>query len=194
MLSDAFLEWWFSPWNYALAARTVLPMATDQLGRRDGYRLWCARAAVIAPFPERFDPGWHVAMLDHGPELIATASLFAGLIAARERDQKVLAQLEIADRKWCMSVALTQPLKGCRRPFAADDSIAIRGLVELACHLEPGFPGLWSRLRLILPAALASRVDTVLHAALAVSEIAEGPAIRAQRCWLLCRRRVASGG
>jgi hypothetical protein len=192
MLPQPFFNWWFAPWTYASNVRVRLPFASDWLGQRDGYRMWCEQTKVAADLPERFDPAWHVAMADGGAELIAIARLFAGLIAAREHNQAVLGQLAFADRKWCVSIAATQPLRGCRElPYGPEDAIEVRGLLELARRLEPAFPGLWSRLRLMLPAAICDRVEELLEPALA-AENAEVSAVRAQRCWTLCRGRLAT--
>ncbi|HVK95920.1 MAG TPA: hypothetical protein VM571_14475, partial [Noviherbaspirillum sp.] len=167
MLPDSFLDWWFAPWTYAAGARRRrLPLAADQLGQRDGYRLWCEQANVQVAFPDDFDPAWHVAAVQNANELMNAAKLFAGLIAAREHNQAMLDQLAIPERRWCMSVAITQPLKGCQTvPFTDTDSIEIRGLVELVRRVESGFPGMWTRLRLLLPKTLAARVGALLPAA-----------------------------
>lgn len=186
MLPDLFLDWWFVPWTYA--GETRPPLGPDPLGRRDGYALWCESAGVQPAFPGEFDPGWHVAALRDGDGLARTAALFGGLIAAREQDQAVLGKLSIPDRRWCMSIATTQPLKGCRALPVTDDPDLpeVRGLVELARRLEHGFPGMWSRLRLLLAPALAGRADALLPAALATSVADTGSPVRAQRCWQIC--------
>lgn len=192
MLPHAFFDWWFAPWAYAVDATPELPMPADWLGQRDGYRRWCNRMRVSANFPETFDPSWHVAAIDSGAELTAAARLFAGLIAAREHNQPVLAELPFADRKWCVSIAATQPLRGCGDiAYTANDMIEVRGLVELAHRLEQNFPGLWSRLRLMLAAPLAARVDSLLETVRAVAKESETAAMRVQRCWMLCRSRAS---
>ncbi len=192
MLPDAFIDWWFTPWSYATSIPAHLPPAADLLARRDQYGLWCAEAGVRTDFPVDFDPGWQVAAVRAGPELRKAAELFGGLIAARAQDQSVLGRLLIADRRWCMSIAITQPLKACREvPFQPADPVEVRGLTELARRLEHGFPGIWPRLRLLLPEPQAHRVDTLLPAALAETEPAAGSAVRAQRCWHMCRVRAA---
>lgn len=192
MLSDAFIDWWFTPWSYAATASAHLLPADDLLAQRDQYGFWCAQAGVRTDFPGDFDPGWQVAAIHVGPELRKAAELFGGLIAARSQDQSVLSQLPISDRKWCMSIATTQPLKGCREvQFQPGDPVEVRGLIELARRLEHGFPGLWTRLRLLLPEPLANRVETLLPAALAEWGSAAGPEVRAQRCWKICHTRAA---
>ncbi|MDB5772250.1 MAG: hypothetical protein JWM42_2624 [Burkholderia sp.] len=190
MLPDSFLDWWFAPWGYAKDAPPYSALVADYMGQRDSYHLWCAQADVAANFPERFDPEWHATVTDDGSELVEAARLFAGLIAARRHDQTVLKQLQFDDRRWCLGIATTQPLDGCELPFAEDDPVEVRGLVELARRLEYGFPGIWSRLRLTLPAALAGRVGQLLGAALETGERAAASR-RAQRCWSLCRARAA---
>ncbi|MEN3293144.1 MAG: hypothetical protein V7642_2397 [Burkholderiales bacterium] len=193
MLPDSFFDWWFAPWDYAVNAAPGLPFSGDWLGQRDAYRLWCAQAQVTADLPAGFDPGWLLVAGDSGPELTATARLFAGLIAAREHNQSVLGQLAFPDRKWCVSIAATQPLRGCPDvPFAGDDSIEVRGLFELARRLEQRFPGLWSRVRLLLEPTLVVRVEDLLKVSLAAAENADASSMRAQRCWALCRVRVSN--
>lgn len=193
MLPHFFFDWWFAPWAFARADAQCLPLSADWLGQRDGYRLWCAELGVVADLPESLDPAWHVAAVESGEELCGAARLFAGLIAAREHNQQVLGELPFADRKWCVSIAATQPLRGAGTlPYAADDDITVRGLVELARRLEPGFPGIWSRLRLTLPAEVAARVDCLLEAALGPGRSIDASAIRAQRCWTLCRGRAST--
>jgi hypothetical protein len=190
MLPHFFFEWWFAPWDYAGDAPGRLPLPADRLAQRDGYRLWCEQARVPADLPAEFDPAWQVAATGDGNELIATARLFAGLLAAREHDQQALGALAFADRKWCISIAATQPLRSAGElPYAAEDGIELRGLVELARRLEQGFPGMWPRLRLMLPPAPASRTEALLEAVLPAPETS---AVRAQRCWTLCRNRAAS--
>lgn len=189
MLPDLFIDWWFMPWTYA--GRGGAPFGPDLLSRRDAYPLWCAQARVDAAIPDSFDPGWQVAMLRDPAILSRTAALFGGLIAAREQDQSTLARLAIPDRRWCMSVAVTQPLKSCRGLNLGDDDALLqtRGMIELARRLEQGFPGMWSRLRLLLAPALAQRVDALLPAALATAP-PEPSASRAQRCWQICAMRA----
>jgi hypothetical protein len=193
MLPEAFIDWWFAPWSYATDIPARLPAAGDLLARRDQYTFWCAQTGVRADFPVEFDPGWQVAAMRVGPELRKAAELFAGLIAARAQDQSVLERLSISDRRWCMSIAITQPLKACDEvPYHPTDPAEVHGLMELARRLEHGFPGVWTRLRLLLPKPLANRVDVLL----AVASVESGPAatskVRAQRCWHMCRVRAAN--
>src|SRR3990167_9934149 len=114
MLPHAFVDWWFAPWSYAHAGAAHLPLAADHAGRRDGYRLWCEQAGIAADIPGNFDPAWSDAVCRDGTQLIAGARLFAGLIAAREHEQRLLDALAFSERKWCVSVAATQPLQRCR--------------------------------------------------------------------------------
>lgn len=191
MLPHAFVDWWFAPWSYADGGDAALPLAADQLGQRDGYRLWCDQSGIAADFPGSFDPAWSAAVCADRTELMATARLFAGLMAAREHEHPVLDALPFAERKWCMSIAATQPLVRCRQAqYGKDESIEVRGLVELARRLTNGFPGLWPRLRLMLPAGEAAQVDRLLGTAVATAS--DASAVRAQRCWRLCRNYAAA--
>lgn len=179
MLPQEFFDWWFEPWNYAPAA--LHPLASDRVARRDGYRLWCDAMEIPANLPQEFDAGWQVAVADEGAQLIATARLFGGLVAARAHDDTLLRQLSIEERRWCVSIASTQPLVAA--DVTCDDDIALRGLVELARRLERNFPGMWPRLRLLLSPEQAERSTTLAGMAAGQNE---GPAARAQRCWSLC--------
>ncbi|WP_147375913.1 hypothetical protein [Noviherbaspirillum cavernae] len=188
MLSSEFIDWWFEPWICAESAVPALHPAAARAGRRDGYRIWCEQARVAPDLPGQFDPDWQIAAADSAAELVGAARLFAGLIAARQHDTAVLDQLGFDDRKWCVSIAATQPLIGCREVFADDDPIELRGLCEIARRLDNGFPGLWSRLRLLLAPELAAHLETRLAAANRAPS--EPSATRAQRCWALCQDRA----
>lgn len=191
MLPHAFVDWWFAPWSYAHRVDAHLPLAADRLGQRDGYRLWCDRTGIAADLPGNFDPAWSDAVCTDGSQLKATARLFAGLMAARDHEQPVLDALPFAERKWCISIAATQPLLRCRQArYSTADAIEVRGLVELARRLKNGFPGLWPRLRLMLPAGEAAQVDRLLDTAVATAS--DTSAVRAQRCWRLCRNYAAA--
>ena len=191
MLSPSMVQWWFEPWSYAPGAATVCGLASDRFGLRDGYRFWCGSNAVEERIPERFDPAWSVAACTGEAELADTARLFGGLSAARDQDLRLLGKLAPADRKWCLGIAATQPLRSSREVrYAPDDGLDVRGLIELARRLESGFPGMWSRLRLLLPAQQAARVAVLLPAALAGKDDLEPAPARAQRCWQMCRNRA----
>ncbi|WP_156396904.1 hypothetical protein [Noviherbaspirillum sp. Root189] len=136
MLSSVFIDWWFEPWVYAERAVPALHPAAAQAGRRDAYRIWCEQACVAPDLPKQFDPAWQIAAVDSAAELVGAARPFAGLIAARQHDTAVLDELEFDDRKWCISVAATQPLVGCRDVFADEDTIELRGLCEIARRLD----------------------------------------------------------
>src|SRR6478736_3882184 len=187
MLPQEFFDWWFTPWAYAGAALPLDPLATGQIGQRDGYRLWCDQAGLMASLPADFDPQWHVAAIQDGTLLITTARLFAGLIATRTHDESQLRQLSMQERRWCGQIAATQPLSAAAAPYTADDCIEIRGLVELGRRLEDAFPGMWDRLQLLLPQELAERSTQLIAAAEKKSEI---NANRAQRCWTLCHSQA----
>lgn len=193
MLPNSFFDWWFAPWRYAVEPTDRLPLQGDFLGRQDGYRLWCKDARVPAGLPARFDPAWHIAMGESGPELTAAARLFGGLFAARAHDQSALGELEFPERKWCVGIAATQPLRTwASKSGGTGDSVEVRGLAELAGRLESGFPGVWPRLRLTLPAMLRGAVDERLADITAPAENASAAQARAQRCWMLCRNRAKS--
>ncbi|AIY39653.1 hypothetical protein LT85_0493 [Collimonas arenae] len=199
MFAQSMIDWWFMPWSYALQPGAAWPPMAEQLGSRDRYRLWCRAADVVADFPAQCDSGWGVASISDGAQLLAAARLFAGLLAAREHDnanaRAALLSLSPAERKWCLSVAATQPLRRFADDIAVDaGAIGLRGLLELALYLHDGFPGMWSRLRLTLPSAQAAQVDTLLKT---MSEGSVAPAVqivRAQRCWRMCLLRVAVAG
>lgn len=193
MLSDAFFKWWFEPWTYARESSAHLPMAGDELARRDGYRLWCKEANVQPDFPPQFDPAWSAVATMDSEELTGAARLFAGLIAVRAFDQAVLHALSMDDRRWCASIAATQPLSGVRAVCgAATDAVEIRGLAELAARLEREFPGMWSRLRLLLPDASGKRVDELLANHRHLGEVTASAMARALRCWRFCCTRATS--
>lgn len=192
MLSAAFLDWWFAPWSYASSRHAS--HEADLVGRRDAYRLWCASAGVRPALPAAFDAEWQAAALDDGSALASGAKLFGGLLAARRQQREALAQLSVADRKWCMSVASVQPLtEYAGEPYAPDEALDARGLTELSCRLEQAFPGMWSRLRLLLPQELDGRVAVLMeqrrpaHNGHAAQDAASQ---RVLRCWRLCWRRA----
>ncbi|MFC5474035.1 hypothetical protein [Paraherbaspirillum soli] len=195
MFAQSLIDWWFMPWSYAPDRGAAWPPMAEQLGSRDRYRLWCREADVVADFPPQCDPGWGVAALADGGQLLAAARLFAGLIAAREHDdaeaRAALLSLSPAERKWCLSVAATQPLRSFLQGIEGGAiEIEVHGLLELALYLSDGFPGMWSRLRLTLPPALAAQVDGLLDAAPTGVVAPAMQVVRAQRCWRMCRVRV----
>lgn len=217
-LSEEFLDWWFAPWRLPAALLVadprVAPGAPDavaqpqpgqagqivqvaeggqlgQLAQRHGYRSWCLDAGVQVDFSAQFDSGWQFAALDSAAALRRAARLFAGLLAAREGDQQRLGQLAPVERRWCMSLALAQPVSGLMQPDAcAFDTLETRGLLELACALEDGFPGMWTRLRLLLPLAQQVRIADGLRHGRAEGLQAAPRAARGQRCWRLCIERA----
>lgn len=192
MLSSSFLDWWFAPWSYAGASPAGMPAVTDSMRLRDGYRLWCTAACIPADLPERFDPEWQAAGVSSEEELRAAARLFAGLIAAREHRQQMLRALPAAERRWCASVASIQPLRGIVKPLPEREArIEACGIAELAIRLEAGFGGVWPRLRLMLDAPLAAEVQDIVDAMATPPEQTHAATVRAQRCWALCRQRVA---
>lgn len=197
-LSEVFLDWWFAPWRLPAGPRLGPSLGAPwdgpgpgPLARGQAYRGWCHGAGVPADFPPCFDSAWQFAALDDPAPLRRAARLFAGLLAARLGDQRRLGQLPLAERRWCMSVALAQPVSGLMAPDAcAFDSLETQGLLELACALESGFPGMWSRLRLMLPEAQAARVEDGLRHGRSDVVPTGARAARGQRCWRLCIARA----
>lgn len=190
-LPQAFLDWWFAPWDYAGRVVSGLPLARDILARRDGYRLWCERERVTPDFPARFEPSWHIACSKEREKLLQSARLFAGLFAAREHDHALLDQLSLADRKWCAGIASLQPLRSARTT-ESNTQIAVRGLAELATRLECDFPGMWSRLRLLLPDEPAREVDAIIAPGKKSEQESTAALRRVQRCWQMCHARAAA--
>lgn len=193
-LSDDFLDWWFAPWSYLAPA--ALPGLSDApVARRDAYRAWCAAAGAVAALPPHFDAQWQIAAVRRERQLSDCARLFGGLFAARAHDAGALNKLPRAEQAWCRSISLAQPLVACATdlPDAADAEV--RGLAELAWRLERDFPGMWSRLRLLVPAAHAEAVGRALERGRAAGGRESAAAMRrAQRCWRICRERAGLPG
>jgi len=197
ILSQAFLDWWFAPWQYF--ELPVLPgMSATLVAKRDSYRAWCERAALAPDLPRLFEPGWQSAASQQGEELRHRAGLFGGLFAARERQQSVLGTLARDQQTWCQRVSLAQPLTRCVPGISRSDDgqadAVLVGLAELAWRLEQHFPGMWARLRGLLDHSERSRIDSALPAAAhpPVSESAAA-ARRALRCWQSCCMRAQQG-
>lgn len=187
--SEMFVDWWFAPWRYARKDdRPALHDCVNSLlGRRDAYRHWCALTSVTPHMPSCPDWQWQAAASSDTDELLQAAELFGGLLAARRQRHDELAQLAPPQRRWCLSVASTQPL----RDWAGDlpegaHSPRERGLLELALRLERGFPGMWSRLRLLLPAHQAEALAPLLGGAGASVCSSQPLRERDRRCWLMC--------
>ncbi|MBP0597304.1 hypothetical protein J8I26_04260 [Herbaspirillum sp. LeCh32-8] len=183
---ESFLDWWFAPWSYARGS--VLPSNRSALGRRDAYRDWCRLAGVTPDLPARGDLRWQIEIRD-GDQFRHAATLYGGLFAARRRDEADLACLAPAQRRWCLGVALAQPLQAWATPLAGDPCGS--GLVELALRMERAFPGLWSRLRLLLPDREIERVEHALLAA--PSSLPSQPRERERNCWQLCLAQARAG-
>lgn len=189
MLSAAFLDWWFAPWSYASSIHAS--QDADLVGRRDAYRLWCTAAGVAPALPPVFDATWQAVALDDGSVLTSGGKLFGGLLAARQQQREALAQLAVDDRKWCMGIASIQPLgKVAAAPYASGETLEVLGLTELSCRLEHAFPGMWSRLRLLLPRELDERVATLAAQGRDAHDVTDAALQRALRCWRLCQRRA----
>jgi len=187
VLPAAMLDWWFAPWSYASAS----PATTGGLvAQRDDYRGWCTRHAVIPDLPSHYDTNWHIAAMSAGVELLRSASLFGGLFGARERDRASLSSLSHEARHWCLKVSLGQPLQ----PLVQTSAAALlpvaqqRGLTELAARLERRFPGMWSRLALMLPAQAGQAITGSIRQGAPTAAMAETDSanLRALRCWRLC--------
>lgn len=192
MLSDNFIDWWFAPWRYAIAPISAT-VDDDVISQRDGYRNWCAQAAIASELPPQFDPHWSSAAVENADLLAQAASLFMGLIAARQplkAQQQSFNLLTLDDRKWCLSLAATQllPAYAVEHP-ESDDDCAIRGMAELAIRLDAGFPGLWPRLQMTLQEADRAAVQLRLQNNWADHEVITRSATRSQRCWRLCLQR-----
>ena len=192
MLSDAFIDWWFAPWRYAITP-SLSAVNEDLVSQRDGYRNWCAQAAVPSELPPQFDPHWSSAAVSNADLLTQSASLFMGLIAARQplkAQQQTLNLLAFDDRKWCLSLAATQllPAYAVDHPDS-DEDCAIRGMSELAIRLNSGFPGLWSRLQMMLLEADRAAVQLRVQNNWADHDVIARSATRSQRCWRLCLQR-----
>lgn len=175
-LADGFLDWWFTPWNLG-GVPPPFPPDASPLARRHGYRAWCDALGVPADLPPAWEAGWQAAAVSDAALLRRAASLYAALLAARANEPARLAALPLAERRWCMGIANTQPLQPLAAPVS---SLEGWGLAELAGALEHGFAGLWPRLRLLL--------------SIEASEIpgAAAPAgTRRLRCWRLCLDRAA---
>jgi hypothetical protein len=188
-LPDAFIDWWFAPWHDASGPPSHPAMA-GALAQRDAYQLWCADLGLAPGLPHHFDPAWAEASGTDPAALGAAARLYGGLLAARAQDGTALATLGSADRLWCLRTAATQPLT-ChgRALYVASDTLELRGLCELACHLQRAFPGLWPRLRGRCDVPSQARIAELLAAMAPAPDLG---AARARRCWLLCRARAAS--
>lgn len=191
MLTPTFLDWWFAPWAYAGTGSTVLGLATDTLGLRDAYPIWCDAHQVDTAFPDSFDPAWQHAAATDASLFETAAGLFGGLISARANDQKVLRAISQEQRRWCMSVAITQPLQPWSgwTELGSDvtgEAHVVRGLIELVRRIEPACPGMWSRLRLLVAPDTAAQVDAAYERIRTSGAPELGNVQRAQRCWSMC--------
>jgi len=182
VLTQDFLDWWFSPWRYAVG-RLDLP-GVCALSARDGYRASCDALGIPADLPARFDSGWAIAQETSGARLKETARRYAGLLAARQHDRQALKSLSETDWKWCARIAATQPLSGVLpQDVARHVPLEVRGMAELAVRLERHFPGVWPRLALLLNPQEAKVIESLVRVVDTV--VSNDP--RAQRCWRLCR-------
>ena len=198
MLSEAFLDWWFAPWELApddAWLQAGWPLAEpDLLARRDGYRVWCQHAGLATSLPALRDPGWEMLAGLDGAQLHGTARLLGGVLAARAADLRALDALDVAQRRWCSGVASVQPLAVWQPlpvPVSGLTSVELAGLAQLAHVLEAGFAGLWPRLRLLLAPSLRAALDALMPDIALQPAPALADAARMQRCWSMCQRRQA---
>jgi hypothetical protein len=196
MLPDSFLDWWHTPWRAAIDAPAVY--GQDALGHADGYALWCNDAGIELSLPQQFDPGWSMLANQDNQELLVSARLFGGIVAARAHAIRMSAQLSMHERKWCAGIASTQPLEmAVDVGYVAGDDIALLGLVELARRLQHDFRGLWPRLALQLENGLRSRAEQILYGlprGKPLPGMRPAALIRAQRCWQICQRQARQQG
>lgn len=179
-LSDGFLDWWFAPWDLG-GDPPAFSDGASVLARRHGYRIWCDAAGVPADLPASWDSGWQVLAVSDSALLRRAAGLYAALLAARLARHAQLTALPLAERRWCMGVAVTQPLQALTEPGPAT-ALQEWGVAELAGALEAGFVGLWPRLRLVLG------VDAF---DIAPGSATPGASTRSLRCWRMCLDRAA---
>ncbi|KQZ44735.1 hypothetical protein [Duganella sp. Root1480D1] len=190
MAQGEFLDWWFNP---SMRSENASP-----LSRRLAYRLWCAEQGVRPDFPRAFDSGWQQFAGCDAQALLPAARLYGALLAVREGRHGALASLPSGERRWSLATAAIQPLVRLCRPSG---DLQCDGLRELACAMEAGFPGMWDRLRLVLPGESAADAGAVLTGFMLrglVNGAASGAAARRRlRCWGLCLEqadRVRSQG
>ncbi|MFT5532091.1 MAG: hypothetical protein ACI8WM_001674 [Burkholderiaceae bacterium] len=189
MLSETFIDWWFNPWTIGADTASELRSA-DLIAQRDEYRTWCASARIPGGLPQHFDPAWSCVAMIEGQVLQHAASLFMGLIAARQPDQSAIRALPLTDQKWCRSIAATQPLHAYAVPHPeSTDTLDTCGLAEIAIRLEQGFPGLWPRLQLQLPADIQASITLRTQANWATEDDILRSTTRSLRCWRLCQQR-----
>jgi hypothetical protein len=177
-LSDNFVDWWFAPWNLG-GGTPAFAQDASPLARRHGYRIWCDAAGVPADLPASWDSGWQIVAVSDGGLLRRAARLYAALLAARMSRHGQLAALPMAERRWCMGVANTQPLQALTEP-EAETPLEAWGIAELGAALEAGFAGLWPRIRIVLGSAPALPAVK-----------AQSSATRSLRCWRMCLDRAA---
>jgi len=190
MLSDSFIDWWHAPWSDAIEAPAMY--GEDHFGRSDAYMLWCEHAGMNAALPTTFDTGWSMLENLRHEELSGIARLFGGIIAARAHALDFSAQLSLIERKWCASIASTQPLNMAPgAAYTAADGLNLMGLTELAWRVERDFCGLWPRVALRIEKPVRSRIVQILGNIPAFPEETRSGTLRAQRCWQISRRQAA---
>ncbi|KQV58048.1 hypothetical protein ASD07_26780 [Duganella sp. Root336D2] len=181
-----FLDWWFDP---SMRAGAAAP-----LSRRLGYRLWCGDHGVRPDFPRAFDSGWQQFAGCEAAVLLHAARLYGALLAVREGRHGALAELHSGERRWSLATAAIQPLARLCQPGG---DLQCDGLREFACAMEAGFPGMWDRLRLSLPAEPAADAGAALTAfvlrGMAAGAASGAAARRRLRCWCLCLEQAGKG-
>jgi len=175
----AFIDWWFAPWRGGGPA--LFDACQGELARRDAYRDWCCQAGLAPDLPRQADWRWQAAAALEPDLLLRAAALFGGLLAARAQHHAELAQLAPDARRWCLAVALTQPLAQWLPDTAQALAPARRGLAEFALRAEQAVPGLWPRLALGLAPELAPGLAQSGRPA-GAHRLSE----RDRRCWMLC--------
>ncbi|WP_028100967.1 hypothetical protein [Pseudoduganella violaceinigra] len=189
-----FLDWWFNPWLLARGGQAgEAGGAGGPLSVRLAYRRWCFENGVRPDFPTACDGAWQQFAVCDADVLGGAALAYGALLAAREGRHAVLAGLSPGQRRWSLGTAAIQPLSRLCLPGG---SLQADGLRELACAMEAGFPGLWDRLRLLLPNEAAddagAAVTEFVLQGQAPGDAAGAAARRRLRCWGLCLARAES--
>ena len=190
MLTTTFVEWWHRPWLLT-PEHSYFPQARGDFALRHAYPHWCTQAEVVAALPTQFETAW-CSLAELNPEqLRAAARLFSGILLASLQQHARLDTLSSAERKWCLGIAATQPLKKLTAGnINSISDLESSGMDELALQLNMEFPGLWSRLRLQLPAK-REPAAAAQHPSLPANMPTAATLARARRCWQLCCQYTA---
>lgn len=184
-LDEKFLSWWYAPWKNC-ARPSSWSAGLGEFALRDDYRHWCKQAGVIPTIPARFDEGWCELAALPTPVLITTARLYAGVVLHDQQGHAALHQLTLEQKRWCFGLGSTQPVRLLNHKSMA--TLEEIGFHEIANWLDHGFPGMWSHLRLSLPAMFDDlqpcQADVINMQFLSLRSA------RARRCVLLCSQRA----